>query len=139
MSRWLLTAGLMAMATSLISAADDAKGLPPLIPRTVLFGNPVKASPQISPDGKKLSFLAPDKNNVLQVWVQTIGQDDAKPVTADKKRGIRTHMWTYAPDTLLYLQDNDGAGSVGNLYSPGISVSSRSNAMRMVVRVNSGD
>ncbi|MFM7152319.1 MAG: TolB family protein, partial [Gemmataceae bacterium] len=82
--------------------------LPPLIPREVLFGNPVKASPRISPDGKQLSFLAPDKNNVLQVWVQTLGQDDAKQVTSDKKRGIRNHLWTYLPNTLLYLQDNDG-------------------------------
>jgi dipeptidyl aminopeptidase/acylaminoacyl peptidase len=81
---------------------------PPLIPRKVLFGNPVKTAPRISPDGKRLAYLAPDKNNVLQVWVQTIGKDDAKQVTNDKKRGIRIHMWTYAPDTLLYLQDHEG-------------------------------
>ena len=46
--------------------------LPTLIPREVLFGNPVQTSPRISPDGKRLSYLAPDKNNVLQVWVQTV-------------------------------------------------------------------
>jgi dipeptidyl aminopeptidase/acylaminoacyl peptidase/lysophospholipase L1-like esterase len=80
----------------------------PLIPRKVLFGNPVKTSPQISPDGKRLSYLAPDNKNVLQVWVQTVGKDDAKVVTADKKRGIRIHMWAFAPDTILYAQDNDG-------------------------------
>jgi dipeptidyl aminopeptidase/acylaminoacyl peptidase/lysophospholipase L1-like esterase len=79
-----------------------------LIPRAVLFGNPVKTSPQISPDGKRLSYLAPDKNDVLQVWVQTVGKDDAKIVTADKKRGIRQHAWSYAPDTLLYMQDHEG-------------------------------
>ena len=82
--------------------------LPPLIPREVLFGNPVKASPQISPDGKRLSYVAPDKKNVLQVWVTALGKDDARQVTNDRKRGIRIHQWTYAPDTLLYLQDNDG-------------------------------
>jgi dipeptidyl aminopeptidase/acylaminoacyl peptidase len=82
--------------------------LPTLIPRKVLFGNPVKAAPRISPDGKRLSYLAPDKNDVLQVWVQTIGKDDAKQVTQDKKRGIRIHSWTYAPDTLIYMQDKDG-------------------------------
>ncbi len=82
--------------------------LPPLIPREVLFGNPVKASPHISPDGKRLTYLAPDSKNVLQVWVQTLGKDDARQVTSDKKRGIRMHLWTYKPDTLLYLQDNDG-------------------------------
>ncbi len=82
--------------------------LPPLIPRNVLFGNPVKASPQIAPDGKRLAYLAPDEKNVLQVWVQTLGHDDARKITADKKRGIRTYLWTYAPDTLVYAQDNDG-------------------------------
>ena len=96
-----------ALATLLLSTTVRAE-LPPLIPRKVLFGNPTKAAPLISPDGKRLAFLAPDKNEVLQVWVQTIGKDDAKQVTADKKRGIRQHLWTYAPDVLLYMQDNDG-------------------------------
>jgi dipeptidyl aminopeptidase/acylaminoacyl peptidase len=40
--------------------------------------------------------------------VQTIGKDDAKQVTNDKKRGIRMHSWTYAPDTLVYMQDHEG-------------------------------
>lgn len=92
----------------LISALPASAALPPLIPRKVLFGNPVKASPLVSPDGKRIAYIAPDDRDVLQVWVQTIGQDDARKVTNDKKRGIRIHAWTYAPDTLLYLQDNDG-------------------------------
>jgi dipeptidyl aminopeptidase/acylaminoacyl peptidase len=79
-----------------------------LIPRKVLFGNPVKASPEISPDGKQLSYLAPDTKDVLQVWVQTVGKNDARQVTQDQKRGIRIYFWAYAPHTLLYLQDNDG-------------------------------
>src|SRR5947199_9308753 len=96
--------GFSLLATLLPAQAD----LPPLIPRKVLFGNPVKASPRLSPDGKRLAYLAPDSKNVLQVWVQTIGKEDGKQVTRDKKRGIRTYHWTYAPDTLIYLQDNDG-------------------------------
>ncbi len=82
--------------------------LPTLIPRKTIFCNPVKTSPEISPDRKYLSYLAPDEKNVLQVWVQTLGKDDARKVTADKKRGIRAHMWTHAPDILIYAQDNDG-------------------------------
>ena len=82
--------------------------LPPLIPRQLLFGNPEKTSPALSPDGKRLAWLAPDTNNVLQVWVQTIGQEDAKIVTADKKRGIRQYLWAKDNRTLLYLQDSDG-------------------------------
>ncbi len=97
-----------ALAGLFLPAASARAELPPLIPREVLFGNPVKASPQISPDGQRLSYVAPDKKNVLQVWVQTLGKDDARQVTNDRKRGIRMHQWTYAPDTLLYMQDNDG-------------------------------
>ena len=82
--------------------------LPPLIARDVLFGNPERTAPQLSPDGKRLAWLAPDKKNVLQVWVKTIGKDDDKVVTADKKRGIRQYTWARDNKTLLYLQDNDG-------------------------------
>src|SRR2546421_8847988 len=82
--------------------------LPPLIPREVLFGNPERTSPHLSPDGKRLAWLAPDKRNVLQVWVKTIGTNDDKMVTADKKRGIRQYFWAEDDRTLLYLQDNDG-------------------------------
>src|SRR5207245_2797475 len=45
---------------------------PALIPRKALFGNPVKAGPQISPDGKTLAYIAPDGKDVLQVWVRGI-------------------------------------------------------------------
>jgi dipeptidyl aminopeptidase/acylaminoacyl peptidase len=93
----------------LLLLALPARGeLPPLIPRSVLFGNPVKTAPRISPDGKRLSFLAPDERDVMQVHVQTIGKDDARMVTKDRASGIRIHSWTYAADTLLYAQDNDG-------------------------------
>ena len=57
--------------------------LPPLIARDVLFGNPERTAPQLSPDGKRLAWLAPDKKNVLQVWVKTLGKDDDHIVTAD--------------------------------------------------------
>jgi dipeptidyl aminopeptidase/acylaminoacyl peptidase len=81
--------------------------LPPLIPRNVLFGNPDKASPRLSPDGKKLAYLAPEKD-VLNVWVRTIGQQDDQVVTADKKRGIRIFSWQQDSEHILYLQDQDG-------------------------------
>jgi dipeptidyl aminopeptidase/acylaminoacyl peptidase len=103
-----MRSALTLLAGSLLLPAPARAELPPIIPRKILFGNPVRAAPQIAPDGKRLAFLAPDNKDVLQVWVQTLGKDDARPVTADKKRGIRQYEWTYAPDTLLYLQDADG-------------------------------
>src|SRR5262249_38709923 len=99
---------LAVIATPLRTLPPAYADLPPLIPREVLFGNPVKALPAIAPDGKRLAYAAPDDRNVLQVWVQTVGKDDARKVTNDKKRGITIFRWAYAPDTLLYLQDHDG-------------------------------
>lgn len=81
---------------------------PPLIPREVLFGNPDKASPRLSPDGTRLAYLAPDANQVMNVWVRTLGQTDDQVITADKKRGIRIFFWQPDSAHVLYLQDLDG-------------------------------
>ena len=74
-----------------------------LIPRSVLFGNPERIQPRISPDGGSLAWIAP-KDGVLNVWVAPIlaradpdtGVDGwgvdwaaARVVTADTDRGIR--------------------------------------------------
>jgi dipeptidyl aminopeptidase/acylaminoacyl peptidase len=80
----------------------------PLIPRDVLFGNPEKVSPQISPDGRYLAYIAPDSKNILQVWLRVMGQTEDQVLTADPKRGIRSYFWTYEPDKLIYAQDADG-------------------------------
>lgn len=81
--------------------------LPPLIPREILFGNPERAMPQISPDGKRLAYLAPS-NGVLNVWVRTIGQQDDTVITNDTKRGIRQYFWAENNAHIVYLQDKDG-------------------------------
>jgi hypothetical protein len=82
--------------------------LPPLIPRDALLGNPERTNPHIAPDGKRLAWLARDEHAVLQVWVQTIGLRDARVITADKSRGIRTYRWAYDSKTILYEQDIAG-------------------------------
>ncbi|MEH2278048.1 MAG: S9 family peptidase [Nostoc sp.] len=89
-------------------SSAQAPSLVPLIPREILFGNPEKTSPQLSPDGKYLAYIAPDEKNVLQVWLRTVGQQDDQILTADKKRGIRIFFWTYNADQLIYMQDSDG-------------------------------
>jgi dipeptidyl aminopeptidase/acylaminoacyl peptidase len=80
----------------------------PLIPRELLFGNPERTSPKLSPDGSRLAWLAPDSNNILQVWMRVLDTTEEKIVTADKKRGIQTYFWAKDNHTLLYLQDRDG-------------------------------
>jgi dipeptidyl aminopeptidase/acylaminoacyl peptidase len=79
----------------------------PLIPREVLFGNPERADPQISPDGTQLGYLAP-LDGVLNVWIRTLGKTDDRAVTADKHRGIRNFQWQYDNKHILYTQDVGG-------------------------------
>jgi dipeptidyl aminopeptidase/acylaminoacyl peptidase len=85
----------------------EEKFAAPLIPREVLFGNPERADPQISPDGTQLGYLAP-LDGVLNVWIRTLGKSDDRAVTADKHRGIRNFLWQYDNQHILYTQDMGG-------------------------------
>jgi dipeptidyl aminopeptidase/acylaminoacyl peptidase len=89
------------------SVAAQEKVTTPLIPREVLFGNPERADPQISPDGTQLGYLAP-LDGVLNVWIRTLGKTDDRAVTADKHRGIRNFLWQYDNKHILYIQDVGG-------------------------------
>ena len=83
-----------------------------LIPRSVLFGNPERISPRISPDGTRLAWIAP-RDGVLNVWVAPIGADGAdwaaaQAVTEDTDRGVRVFGWARDGRHVLYLQDVGG-------------------------------
>jgi dipeptidyl aminopeptidase/acylaminoacyl peptidase len=84
-----------------------------LIPLTVLFGNPERVSPRLSPDGSQLAWIAPHKG-VLNVWRAPISSqagvdwDAAEVVTDDTDRGIRQFAWAHDGRHLLYLQDTGG-------------------------------
>jgi dipeptidyl aminopeptidase/acylaminoacyl peptidase len=78
-----------------------------LIPRSVLFGNPERTAPQISPDGTMLAYLAPDQG-VLNIWVRTLGKEDDRAITSDRKRGIRNLFWQFDSKNILYAQDQNG-------------------------------
>jgi len=79
------------------SSACSVEGSAPvteLIPRQVLFGNPERISPRISPDGTRLAWIAPHEG-VLNVWVapaspsRSVDWSAARVVTDDSDRGIR--------------------------------------------------
>jgi len=95
------------LTVSLVSLPAQEKFTTPLIPREVLFGNPERADPQISPDGTQLGYLAP-VNGVLNVWIRTLGKTDDRAVTDDKHRGIRNFLWQYDNKHILYVQDVGG-------------------------------
>jgi dipeptidyl aminopeptidase/acylaminoacyl peptidase len=103
--QWLVATVVI---VSLVGVGHAFAQLPPLIPREVLFGNPERVDAKISPDGKYLAYRAPDENNVLQLWMRTVGQQDDKKLTADKKRGIQNYGWPYDGEHLGYGQDSDG-------------------------------
>ena len=80
----------------------------PLIPRKILFGNPDRASVQLSPDGEQIAWLAP-RDGVLNVWVAARLQPEAaRPVTQDTGRGIRFYTWAYTNRHILFIQDKNG-------------------------------
>ena len=80
----------------------------PLIPRTSLFGNPVKSAGKISPDGKSFAFIAP-RDGVMNLWVAPIGDvAAAKPLTAETKRPIRQYFWSPDSKQLLFINDAGG-------------------------------
>lgn len=115
---YCIAATILLLFVSAMPMRAAATSLPTLIPREVLFGNPERANPRISPDGKRLAYLKADAKNVLQVFVRTVGKEDDKQMTDDPKRGIRQYNWAYNND-LVYLQD---AGGNENFHIYGVNL-----------------
>lgn len=82
--------------------------LPALIPREILFGNPERSHPEVSPDGAQIAWLAPDKNEVLNVWASAIDGKNPRPITNEPHRPIAWYAWGGDAKHILYLQDNAG-------------------------------
>jgi dipeptidyl aminopeptidase/acylaminoacyl peptidase len=80
----------------------------PLIERAKFFGNPTKTGGRISPDGKWLSWIAP-RDGVLNVWVAPVNDvSQARAVTAEKLRPIRTTFWSPDSKAVLFINDKGG-------------------------------
>lgn len=79
-----------------------------LIPRKLFFGDPKLTQGRISPDGTRVSYIAP-VDGVKNVWVAPLDDPQAgKPVTHDTLRGTTSHSWTYNDRYLLYMRDAGG-------------------------------
>jgi hypothetical protein len=94
----------------LLASPDVRAEPPPLVPRELLFGSPTnsKSSPSLSPNGKYLAYiaLAPD-NPVFNVWVRSIGTQDDRVITEEKKRPVGWYYWQPDSKHVLYLQDQN--------------------------------
>jgi dipeptidyl aminopeptidase/acylaminoacyl peptidase len=83
-----------------------------LLPRKLIFGNPDRTAPRVSPDGKQLAWLAP-KAGVLNVYVAPAGDlTKARPVTDEKARPIPNFNWAYDNKHVLYAIDKNGDENV---------------------------
>ncbi|MFH2054919.1 MAG: S9 family peptidase [bacterium] len=98
---------LLGIIQSCTGPKQELRIVSELIPREVIFGNPERVLPRLSPDGTLISFVAP-VNDILNVWVGTMGADDARPVTKDTLRGIYNYFWAADNEHVMYFQDKDG-------------------------------
>ncbi|HVF63586.1 MAG TPA: S9 family peptidase [Casimicrobiaceae bacterium] len=99
---------LSSIFSLLVVAADGVSAQPELIPRKHIFGNPTRTSATISPDGRLLAFLAP-RDGLLNVWLAPVNAiDQAKPITSDTVRPIRTFFFSPDSKRILYIQDKGG-------------------------------
>ena len=102
-----LTAALVCAAT--LMAQKTPQGMPPLIDRELLFGNPEIAGAQLSPNGKYIAFIKPWKDT-RNVWVKNIDQpfSEARLLTTETKRPIGSYLWSRDGKFVLFVKDNDG-------------------------------
>ena len=89
--------------------ASPASGLPPIIDRELIFGNPEIAAAQLSPDGKYLAFLKPWKDT-RNVYVKGVDEpfSAARLLTTESKRPVAGFFWTWDSKSVLYVKDNAG-------------------------------
>src|SRR5580765_7134512 len=89
--------------------APATGGLPPIIDRELIFGNPEIAGAQISPNGKYLSFVKPWKDT-RNVYVKGVDEpfSAARLMTTEAKRPVAGYFWSRDSKYILYIKDNDG-------------------------------
>ena len=103
----------LALAVSSLAAQTADKtastGLPPLIDRELIFGNPEISGAQLSPNGKYLAFMKPWKDT-RNIYVKGVDEpfSAARLLTAEPKRPIAGYFWSRDSKYILYVKDNDG-------------------------------
>lgn len=92
-------------------------GLPPLIDRELLFGNPEIAGAQISPDGKFIAFRKPHQGT-MNIWVKRANEPfaNARLLTNETKRPLRGFFWSRDGKFILFVNDQGGNENF-NLYA----------------------
>jgi len=79
-----------------------------LIPRHILFQNPQKVNPKISPDGLSIAYLRPNDEDVLNICIKNIDDNEERIITFEKNRNIQQFCWQSDSKHILYINDNNG-------------------------------
>ncbi len=85
------------------------QGLPRLIGRELLFGDPEISGVHLSPNGKYIAFLKPWKNT-CDIWMKDTGQpfSSARLMTTEIARPIAASLWTRDSKFILHVKDSGG-------------------------------
>ena len=78
-----------------------------MIPIEHFYDDPERAAARVSPDGRRLAWIAP-ADGPLNVWVAPIEGGEPVQVTNDRDRGVRSYSWSRDGARILYLQDTGG-------------------------------
>jgi len=101
---------LVAATLAILCAPFTARAQqPPILDRTLFFGDDDIAGERISPDGQFVSFLKPYKGT-RNIWVKKTSEpfSAARPVSAESKRPVSGYFWSQDSKFILFVQDAGG-------------------------------
>jgi dipeptidyl aminopeptidase/acylaminoacyl peptidase len=98
----------------------------PLISRKTFFENPSASSPQLSPDGRWLAWIAA-VDGVMNVWAAPLhDMSEARPLTRQTEQPLFQHWFARTNAHVLFHKDEDGDENY-NLWCVGIDGSAARN------------
>src|SRR5215813_12724948 len=102
-------AGICGIAHGAHAQALHPSTSAPLIPRRFLFADPARSVVRISPDGRRIAFLAP-LEGVLNLWVAPLADvGAARPVTQVTDRNLGSWVvWMHDNRHVVFFREQGG-------------------------------
>src|SRR5580700_5225303 len=84
-------------------------GLPPIIDRELLFGDPEISGAQLSPNGQFIAFVKPWKET-RNIWVKKTSEpfSSARLMTTETARPVAGFLWSRDSQYIVFVKDNAG-------------------------------
>ena len=80
---------------------------PPILPIEKLLADPQDAEAKLSPDGRRLAYLAPYEGKA-NVWVRPLPAGEGQPVSRETARPIGDFYWSADGKRIVYSADRGG-------------------------------